>query len=611
MKYRPEIDGLRALAVLPVILFHAGFEWFSGGFVGVDVFFVISGYLITTIIISEMSEGKFSIVNFYERRARRILPALFFVMAACLPFALILMNPIEFREFAQSIFAVNIFASNFFFSIKSGYFDPAVEEKPLLHTWSLAVEEQFYMFFPIFLILIWPLGKNRVFYAILILAAFSLLLSELGWRHKPNFSFYFTLTRAWELLAGSFTAFLILRNGIVKNNSLSFLGLLLIVFSIFIYDKTTPFPSIYTLVPVAGVLLLILHSNEETIVGKLLSMKVIVLVGLISYSAYLWHQPIFAFARIELEDKIFENSRSYLFGAIFLFSYLSWRFIEMPFRNKARFSKNDIFKISIIGIFIFSTSSLAIHFMSYTSIGKLQMKHGFIYNVDIEAIKKKALNYTAELSVENSSDFVTTKQKILILGDSIADDFLAAIKISEKLIGKYEVRHLNYDDLCFDPNYKSNECNTWRKNINEKKNLLLESDLILFVVGFHPSTNINSLLEIFGDYKKKIRLIGSAHFDDPYAIFNTTELKKADAAKILSENKHLYTVASNIRARGIAESNGLKFVNLYDFVCDDNYGCEAIDSSGNILIFDTAHRTPAGINFLSNRLEINENKIFK
>ena len=140
MKYRAEIDGLRALAVLPVILFHAGFELFSGGFVGVDVFFVISGYLITTIIISEMAEGKFSIINFYERRARRILPALFFVMLACLPFAWLWLTPSDLKDFGQSLIAVSTFSSNIFFWLDSGYFNTANELKPLLHTWSLAVE---------------------------------------------------------------------------------------------------------------------------------------------------------------------------------------------------------------------------------------------------------------------------------------------------------------------------------------------------------------------------------------------------------------------------------------------------------------------------------------
>jgi len=189
LKYRAEIDGLRALAVVPVILFHAGFELFSGGFVGVDVFFVISGYLITTILIEDIENKRFSIVNFYERRARRILPALFLVMLVCIPFAWMWMIPSQMKDFSQSLVAVSLFASNILFWRESGYFDATAEEKPLLHTWSLAVEEQYYVLFPIFLILAWRFGKNRVFWMIVVMAAISLLLSEWGWRNKATANF--------------------------------------------------------------------------------------------------------------------------------------------------------------------------------------------------------------------------------------------------------------------------------------------------------------------------------------------------------------------------------------------------------------------------------------
>ena len=180
MKYRPEIDGVRALAVIPVILFHAGFELFSGGFVGVDVFFVISGYLITTILIEDIENKRFSLVNFYERRARRILPALFFVMLVCLPFAWMWMLPNQIKDFSQSLVAVSLFASNIQFWRESGYFEAAAELKPLLHTWSLAVEEQYYLLFPIFLVLAWRFGKNKVFWMIVVMSAISLLLVNIA-----------------------------------------------------------------------------------------------------------------------------------------------------------------------------------------------------------------------------------------------------------------------------------------------------------------------------------------------------------------------------------------------------------------------------------------------
>jgi peptidoglycan/LPS O-acetylase OafA/YrhL len=189
MRYRPEIDGLRAVAVVPVILFHAGFETFSGGFVGVDVFFVISGYLITSLIIEDLEKGHFSIARFYERRARRILPALFFVMLCCIPFAWMWMLPHKLKDFGQSIVAVTLFASNVLFWIKDGYFSEAAELKPLLHTWSLAVEEQYYLCFPIFLIAIWRFGRPAVAALLMLIALVSLGLSEWGWRNAPSANF--------------------------------------------------------------------------------------------------------------------------------------------------------------------------------------------------------------------------------------------------------------------------------------------------------------------------------------------------------------------------------------------------------------------------------------
>ena len=267
MKYRAEIDGLRALAVLPVILFHAGFEWFSGGFVGVDIFFVISGYLITTIIITEMAEDRFSIINFYKRRARRILPALFFVMAVCLPFAWLLLVPNELKDFGQSIVSVSIFSSNILFWIEAGYFDAASELKPLLHTWSLAVEEQYYLLFPIFLILTWRLGVKWIIFLLSIVFFISLGLAEWASNQitQPKIisAAYFLLpTRGWELLVGVFVAFYLKSNTFFNskmfNQMMSLIGIIMISYSVIAFDKNTPFPSLYTLVPVIGTALLIL-----------------------------------------------------------------------------------------------------------------------------------------------------------------------------------------------------------------------------------------------------------------------------------------------------------------------------------------------------------------
>ena len=363
MKYRAEIDGLRALAVIPVILFHAGFEWFSGGFVGVDVFFVISGYLITTIIISEMAEGKFSMVNFYERRARRILPALFFVMAACLPFAWLWLTPSDLKDFGQSLIAVSFFSSNMLFWLESGYFDTAAELKPLLHTWSLAVEEQYYILFPIFLMLTWRLGVKWISIILSFVFLLSLGLAVLGTQYVTNpqitsGTFFLLPARGWELLVGVFAAFYLKYKTHPKsrtfNQILSLLGFSMIAYSIIVFDETTPFPSLYALIPTIGTGLLILCAVPKTIVHNLLSLKAIVGIGLISYSAYLWHQPLLAFARHRAVGDISEVLLLILCSASLVMAWLSWRFVEKPFRNKHVFSRKFIFVFSIAGMIIIS-----------------------------------------------------------------------------------------------------------------------------------------------------------------------------------------------------------------------------------------------------------------
>ncbi|MEP7221491.1 MAG: acyltransferase family protein [Novosphingobium sp.] len=333
MQYRREIDGLRAVAVVPVILFHAGLTVFSGGFVGVDVFFVISGFLITGILIAELERGDFSIARFYERRARRILPALYVVLACCLPFAWLWMPPALLKSFAASLVAVIGFASNILFWRQEGYFAASAELKPLLHTWSLAVEEQYYLFFPIGLWAFWRFGRARVFVGVVLLALISLGVSEWASRHAPSANFYLATSRAWELLAGSICAFLSRGNQPRPNDVLSLAGLGMVMLAIFAFDDSTPFPGLYALVPVVGTCLIILYGGSGSMVSRLLGAAPFVGIGLISYSAYLWHQPLFAFARLRSLSTPSQGLMLGLAALSLVLAWASWRYIERPFRR--------------------------------------------------------------------------------------------------------------------------------------------------------------------------------------------------------------------------------------------------------------------------------------
>ena len=210
MHYRQEINGLRAVAVLSVIFYHAGFSPFGGGYVGVDVFFVISRYLITSIIVAETQAGTFSIRRFYERRARRILPALFLVMLFCIPFAWLWLLPSDLEDFAKSLMAVSVFSSNILFWSESGYFDTAADLKPLLHTWSLAVEEQFYLVFPLLILAAWRFSKKIIVTIITVIAILSFALAQWGSLHNPVGAFYLIQARAWELALGALVALYLL-----------------------------------------------------------------------------------------------------------------------------------------------------------------------------------------------------------------------------------------------------------------------------------------------------------------------------------------------------------------------------------------------------------------
>ena len=350
--YRREIDGLRAIAVVPIVLFHAGFRMFSGGFVGVDVFFVISGYLITSILLAEMQEGSFTLTRFYARRARRLLPALLVVLLVCIPFAWLWLLPEDLKGFSQSLVSVFVFSSNIlFWKTSGGYFDPDADLKPLIHTWSLAVEEQYYILFPLFILLTWRLPRRRVVVSLVVIAVASLALADWASLAKPAAAFFLLPTRAWELLLGALIAFgfeRALRAGLTATfgpakfvaieQALGALGLAMIAYAIFAFDEDTPFPGRFALVPTVGAALVITFATARTLVGRILGGKLLVGIGLISYSLYLWHQPLFAFARQRILLEPDKTVFMFLAVATVVPAYLTWRFVETPFRRRAPFT---------------------------------------------------------------------------------------------------------------------------------------------------------------------------------------------------------------------------------------------------------------------------------
>lgn len=374
--YRPDIDGLRAVAILSVIIFHAFPTLLSGGFVGVDIFFVISGFLISSIIFRSLHKGDFSLTEFYANRVKRIFPALILILVACYAYGWLTLLPDEFKQLGKHIATGAGFIQNIALWKEAGYFDTASEQKPLMHLWSLAVEEQFYLLYPLLVISAWRLRLN-VIPIILFLCLLSLGLNVSGIEKNPVKTFFVPQTRFWEILAGSALAYLeffkksllasrphkqslhsescstpsfLARHEIAINNTLSVIGLILITGSIFYINKEKSFPGWWATAPVFGALLIIKSGPQALPNRKILASPIMVFIGLISYPLYLWHWPILSFARIIESGMPPWEIQLLAVGLSFLLAFLTYRLLEKPIRFGPR-TRAKTLTLSLLLIF--------------------------------------------------------------------------------------------------------------------------------------------------------------------------------------------------------------------------------------------------------------------
>jgi peptidoglycan/LPS O-acetylase OafA/YrhL len=593
MNYRREIDGLRAVAVLPVILFHAGFRIFSGGFVGVDIFFVISGYVITSVILTEKQSGTFTLIGFYERRARRILPALFVVMLACLPFALLWMLPDYLENFGQSLIATTFFSNNVLLWLTTGYFALENDFKPLVHTWSLGIEEQYYILFPIFIILFWGLGKRWLVFLIGFAAVLSFSLAEWGSSNQPDAAFYLLPTRGWELLLGAMSAFLLSdQSGFLEKlrsqdvgQGLGVLGLIMISYSVFAFDNNTPFPGMYALIPTIGTALIILFTTEHTWVGKLLGIKVVVFIGLLSYSAYLWHQPLFAFARLRSLSE--PNTLTYLgLGLLsLLLAYPTWRYVENPFRNKAVIERRAIGLLSVVVGLLMSCVGFVFHANS-----------GFIHswpelNADIQSAGRR-LN-----AVYNERPFIfkdllfndPQKRNVLIWGNSFARDFIN----SGLENGYFSESEISYTD------YEASSCLQKVTDIPEPLRSLISVTDYLVLTSSHIDIECwKSDFDIFEKLgARKIVVIGTKNFGwnmNAVMLINQHE-RYGYRAQVLKE-----VVMENDRVAHALP--GEYFVNMLVLISDGDGRVPVFTEDKKIISQDRIHLTKDGAKFIGEKL---------
>jgi peptidoglycan/LPS O-acetylase OafA/YrhL len=418
VNYRPDIDGLRALAVVPVILFHAGATWLPGGFIGVDIFFVISGYLISSIIFRETAAGSFSFLSFYERRLRRIIPALLVVLIVTVATFQVIALPDQAQQTAESGIAALLSVSNFYFWQKSGYFAPAAEFMPLLHTWTLAVEEQFYLIFPAVVLVILKLRLPlKWVFAIGTVAAFAL-----GWWLSVKMSsvaYYLLPARAWELAIGAVLALGIVPavRGAASRELLPVFGIGLIVFSLFYIRSGMIFPGWIALMPCLGAAMVIHAGGQSWVARKVLAARPVVFVGLLSYSLYLWHWPVLTGVRVWTANAHIDPAVAAVAIAVtFVLAWASWRYVERPFRSRRVLPNGRMLGALGAG----ATLATAISILSITAGGFPDRLSARAQELLAGAYDTKHFRSCPERSFANACRFgpVNEPVRLVVIGDS-------------------------------------------------------------------------------------------------------------------------------------------------------------------------------------------------
>ncbi len=441
MQYREEIDGLRAIAITAVILFHAGSGLFSGGYAGVDIFFVISGYLITKIVADELKEGRFTFAAFYARRARRILPALFFMMLIVSAVCLVILLPPDLFKYGKILVFTTVFGANFRLSAERGYFDDETRENPLLHMWSLSVEEQFYLVWPVLLLLIMRTGRGtRLAVPILFAASLAVSIALVHW--MPRSAFYHLPSRGWELLTGAALAL-----GLVPRLSsqrlaqaVSWAGLAMMALTIFLFSRSTPFPGLAALLPTLGCAFVIYAATaHETPATRLLSLKPVVFMGKISYSLYLWHWPLIALPSYLLMRELKAPEAALSVALAIALAAFSWRFIEQPFRKPGLPSSAGLFSLPLLNGRAFAALGVAALLVAIG--GYVQESGGAGWRLPPQALVVAAQKRSFQLETlcdtykRSKNDLYecvwgkpdSGKVPVVLWGDSNADHYLSAI----------------------------------------------------------------------------------------------------------------------------------------------------------------------------------------
>ena len=619
--YRADIDGLRALAVLAVLFFHAGIGPFAGGYVGVDVFFVISGFLITRLVSGEIEAGTFSFSGFYERRARRLFPALYATVAIAFLGAVLLLSPQHLQRFGGAAATTLMGVSNFYFWKESGYFDLDASVKPLLHVWSLCVEEQFYLIWPAFMLLLWRLHSPWLrFGAVALAGAASLVAADGMLSADASAAFYLVPFRVVEFAAGALMVWVVpfQPTNRLWLEPLALGGLALVAYPVVTYTSTTPFPGLYVLVPCLGTALL-LYAGPARFIGAPLRNAATAGLGRVSYSLYLIHWPILVFARYLKFDELSNPETWTVVAASIAAACLMYRFVEQPFRRRpevpsgsyvrpARFAAGCV----VLALLVIGPAWAAFAFGGWP--GRLPAEiRSAVSNLGAKAQE------SGKLIPEGAKPFDSApgRIKMLIAGDSHSIDFFNAVYLNREDFEGYEFRRIDLQPFCFylfrpgtppatgETRERIDMC---RRNVDAFRvsALLGQADYVV-VSGAWTTYALSFALELkayLDSRRVGLVMLGRTPVftpDIPSVVFQTGRLYGVD--RLVARNRRLEVDETNALVAGVARELGVSYKDKLPIVCDLAGGtCTALDSKNNLTYHDEDHWTLEGARLFGRRM---------
>ena len=609
--------------------FHANFDFAQGGFLGVDIFFVISGYLITAIILKELASDSFTLLGFYERRVRRIIPALSFVLLCSIPLILLFALPYQAIGASEAIAASVLFVSNVLFWLQQDYFAIDAQSNPFVHTWSLSVEEQFYIVYPIFLTLVVLYLRNYFLTIIVSLGAMSLAVAQFGgnlafrppfieetiyWFNQPAWaSFYLPVGRVWEFALGAIVAHEAQSQNTIdqpaQDNTLSAAGLVAIALSFAYFDEDTPHPSVFSLLPVAGTYLVLRHSKPHTIAYQILSQPAFVGIGLISYSLYLWHQPLYTYYRWGFSYNAAPLEHVPIMVLALVLSYLTWRYIERPFRDRKRISRTTVFAsaagvsllLLIFGLYGIRSDGFANRFQEADS--------DLLISPEARGHYVRAAFSRHQYPAKTFDD--TPKRKALIIGDSYAMDFFNMAK-EAKILEGFQVRTVRIEAKC--QIYRGKEPHLNFVEQKDRPHCAQTADLraydsiikqadVVFLSAFWKEWSVERLPETIVnlDLREDQRLIvlGIKNFGprkSPTEYLGLSLSEKTALKGTVMENVN----RANLKMVDVI--GGGRFVNIIQDVCGEIDACPQFTPDGHLISYDGNHLTKSGARFVGDIL---------